>query len=187
MELHIVDFIKTLSPRDRMFYLLMRSYERDLNEVNKSFLSNENTKETLRHIADMYESQLSPLIKLPIYDNQFNRNENAGLSSTVPSMNFDDHTQTSLVSTESKVKAVEVPDRLINLTTVNNNLRELDEFAEKLGPWASSFSSDTDDSSTNLIISINEKSSKHELRSNIHQNNQSMRQPDLSDISSNDN
>ena len=154
MELHIINFIKTLPSRDRMFYLLMRSYERDLNDVKQYSLSNE---DTLRGIAEMYESELLTLIesktKPPVYDNQFIRNEKAEPSS------------------ESIIKAIELPKKSFSskietkrslngaqtvslFDDVMKNIGEFDEFAENLGPWASSFSSNSEESVQNAIDEV---------------------------------
>lgn len=143
MEPHIVNFIKTMSPRDRTFYLLMRSYERDLNAVVKQHpLSNEHMRESLCCVAEMYESALLPLIALdnksPIYDNQFKRNENAEPSSGSTL----DHRNIVVDSSNLNIET----RRSLNGSQTVPLSKNFDEFAENLGPWASSFSSNSEES-----------------------------------------
>ena len=150
MELHIVNFIKTLPPRDRTFYLLMRSYERDLSDVKQYSLNEENTRETLRGIAEIYEFELLPLIesdiKSPIYNTQFNRNENAEPSSSESILEHVNMSESLGFKIETK-RSLNGAQTVTLFDDVVKNLDEFDEFAESLGPWASSFSSNSGESS----------------------------------------
>lgn len=156
MEPHIINFIKTLPSRDRMFYLLMRSYERDLNDVKQHSLryphaesvtlSNQHISQTLRGIAEIYESELLPLIesktKLPIYDNQFIRNEKAEPSSEsiLKAIESPKNSLTSNIETKRSLNGAQTVSLFDPLM---KNIEDFDEFAENLGPWGSSFSSNS--------------------------------------------
>jgi hypothetical protein len=117
-----------MSSRDRIFYLLMRSYERDLRE----------TSHYKEGIKDIYETELIPLMESLPHEYKFPivRWENAECYSKieeepllVESITDDPDNKQSL----SGIQTVSVFMDLLN-----------DEFAENLGPWASPFSSCSD-------------------------------------------
>lgn len=127
MDTHIIKFIKTLSERDRSFYILMRSYERDITDSIK--LNYPHLDQNLSELSLFYENEIIQVLNstnsMPIYQNQ----------------NFhDDKAESS--STDYKAKN-QLEKNRVNLLN--------DEFAEKLGKWASSFS---DDENTTLVSEL---------------------------------
>lgn len=119
MELPIINYIKTLSPRDRIFYLLMRSYENDLTAISKLHsLNTEYIQETLEGIKELYELELASIVSSPVDLSTHNHN----------------------VNNNKKITSIIAE----NPIPLYQNNEDIDEFAKSLGPWASSFSSSTD-------------------------------------------
>jgi hypothetical protein len=122
MELPLIRFLKSLPQKQRNFYLLMNAYNLTLNELGDRYPDNDNDskQEGVKLISEFFETEISRLLETsssPFYESQTTRNEKAEKS---------------------------IPDKLNIIDQMNAvNLAD-DEFDEKLGKWASSFS-DSDD------------------------------------------
>lgn len=108
MELEVVNFLNTLPSREKLLYVLIRSYQNDVAQLKSTNLPDN----YLSSFCNLYESVIKSVIhhNKSVYEDIFSRNENAEPS--IP-----------------QIKRVPDPDI----------------FADKLGPWASSFSSNSDD------------------------------------------
>jgi len=123
IELPMIRFLSKLPQRERLFYMFMRSYDRDLTSlINKS-----TDNAAVLELSDLYESSIIYLLDVipPVCNNQVIKVES-------PHIDSDD---TKHIKLRIKHKA-------------DDN----DEFADKIGKWASPFSSSDDEPDKNPQI-----------------------------------
>ena len=126
MDLPVTNFLKTISPRDRIFYILMRSYERDLNYMAKQHHQNhDHFREKLHGIIDLYESELLNVIK---------SGEGTGC---------DKNTESPLESNTDQYGREASIGPQFQPVFLDSETQAPDEFEDILGPWV--LSSDDDE------------------------------------------
>lgn len=129
MQSQIIKFLKTLSSRDRLFYLLMRSYEHELTMLP-------NDPDIISEISQIYESELKHIICYEFGFASICDNAEPSIDGKVTKLS--DNQIESLFSKDTNTTPNVPP--IYNSLCDNSKIK--DEFAESLGPWASSFSSD---------------------------------------------
>ena len=132
MEFYLIKFIKMLPERERLSFLLIRSFERDLTSVKSD--------EHLRELSSLYEEEIKRSLTLhqspPVY-----------LNGLVPPDNADPSTVESHSCVCTAKKLSKVAPRAFAQSHSKSKLaaKDDDEFAATMGQWASSFSDEEEE------------------------------------------